>query len=325
MRLRFTRFVSLIALLAAAASSTAQNVSAQTFQGPSSSQTPYVVPSAPGWAVASLITTGDFDKAGTYRMVGIPDGLGAVAGRFRNGRYVADKSYMTVFMNHEIPAGAGCGARPRAERGVRLAVDHPSEFAGGEARAGSHPTHLRLGYSDWSARARDASPSPSSSRLCSADLPAFEAFYNPKTGKGFNGRLFMDGEEAGNEGRAFAHVLTGDGKGDSYQLPHLGRFSWENSVAHPDAGDKTIVVGTDDSTPGQVYVYIGQKTAHGESRGARRTRGRLALRHQGHQWRRAITAVAQSPRENNGAINGAFVLQGLGDVSATHWRSAAGQ
>jgi hypothetical protein len=93
-------------------------------------------------------------------------------------------------------------------------------------------------------------------RFCSADLPALSAFYNAETGNGYNGRIYMNGEEAGAEGRAFAHFLDGN----SYELPYLGRFSWENSVANPGTGDKTVVVGTDDSTPGQIYVYVGTKS-----------------------------------------------------------------
>src|SRR5919204_3173115 len=75
--------------------------------GPSSSQSPYVLPGADGWQTTSLITAGDGAKENGYRMVGIPDGLGAIAGRFDDGNYVADKAYMTIFMNHEIPNTAG--------------------------------------------------------------------------------------------------------------------------------------------------------------------------------------------------------------------------
>ena len=73
----------------------------------------------------------------------------------------------------------------------------------------------------------------------------------------------MNGEESGNEGRAFGHILTGTETGTSYELPYLGKFSWENAVALPLAADKTVVVGLDDSTPGQVYFYIGTKTSSG--------------------------------------------------------------
>jgi len=66
-------------------------------------------------------------------------------------------------------------------------------------------------------------------RFCSADLPALSAFYDAASGKGFNGRLFMNGEEAGSEGRAFAHGLDGT----SWELPRLGKLSFENVVANP--------------------------------------------------------------------------------------------
>ena len=100
-------------------------------------------------------------------------------------------------------------------------------------------------------------------RLCSADLPPLGAFYNPLTGRGFAGRIYMNGEETGAEGRGFGHVVSGAQNGRSFELPYLGRFSWENSVAHPYAGDSTIVMGLDDSTPGQVYVYVGAKQSSG--------------------------------------------------------------
>jgi len=75
--------------------------------GPSSSQSPYVLPSAAGWETTALITTGDGTKENGYVMAGIPDGLGALAGKFEDGNYVADKAYMTVFMNHEIASPLG--------------------------------------------------------------------------------------------------------------------------------------------------------------------------------------------------------------------------
>jgi Bacterial protein of unknown function (DUF839)/PEP-CTERM motif len=96
-------------------------------------------------------------------------------------------------------------------------------------------------------------------RLCSADLAAESAFYNPLTGRGTQNRIFMNGEEVGSEGRAYGFVATGSGKGTAYELPKLGKFSWENSVANPYAGDRTVVIGLDDSTPGQIYVYTGTK------------------------------------------------------------------
>jgi Bacterial protein of unknown function (DUF839) len=99
-------------------------------------------------------------------------------------------------------------------------------------------------------------------RLCSATLPAPSALYNADTGKGYDGRIFMNGEEVpGTEGRALGHLLDGT----SYELPALGKASWENQVANPGTGDKTVVVGLDDSSPGQVYVYVGEKRDTGNA------------------------------------------------------------
>lgn len=74
-------------------------VHAQSTTGPQSAQTPYIVPTAPGWEVVSLISVGDSARNVDYRMVGIPDGMGALPGKFAgNGGYVADKAFMTFFV-----------------------------------------------------------------------------------------------------------------------------------------------------------------------------------------------------------------------------------
>jgi hypothetical protein len=96
--------------------------------------------------------------------------------------------------------------------------------------------------------------------FCSADLAPPSAFFNNRTGKGYAERIFLNGEEGGAEGRAFAHIVTGLDDGTTYELPSLGKFSWENALANPFRQDRTVVVGTDDSNPlGQVYVYMGEK------------------------------------------------------------------
>jgi hypothetical protein len=98
------------------------------------------------------------------------------------------------------------------------------------------------------------------SRLCSADLPPVSALYDAASGLGYAGRIFLNGEEVSTsqEGRVFAHLMDGT----SYELPALGKASWENVLARPDSGTRTVVVGLDDSSgpvAGQVYVYVGGK------------------------------------------------------------------
>jgi hypothetical protein len=76
--------------------------------------------------------------------------------------------------------------------------------------------------------------------------------------------MFLNGEEVNpsQEGRVFAHLMDGT----SYELPALGKASWENVLARPSSGTRTVVVGLDDSAgvvAGQVYVYVGEKVGSG--------------------------------------------------------------
>jgi hypothetical protein len=281
--------------------------------GPSSSQSPYSVPSAAGWQTTSLITVGDGAKENGYRMVGIPDGLGAIAGKFEEGSFVADKTFMTVFMNHELPNTSGV-VRAHGATGAFVSqwTVHLNTL---QVKSGQDLVHdVQL----WDIASGQYVPSSGTlaarfNRLCSADLPAAGAFFNPATGKGFAGRLFMDGEETA-DGRGFAHVITGSEKGTSYELPHLGRFAYENSVASPNAGDKTVVVALDDSTPGQVYVYVGDKKDIGNpAERAGLTGGSLF----GIRVNNGGANYANGPvaRENNGSVNGTFTLVNVSDVA----------
>ena len=77
------------------------------------------------------------------------------------------------------------------------------------------------------------------------------------------GRFFTNGEEVDDVGRAFAWIVGGPEHGRAYHLPHLGQFAYENVVANPGSGDKTITVALDDVSEGQVYVYVGQKSSTG--------------------------------------------------------------
>lgn len=75
-------------------------LSAHAYIGPSSSASPYVRRVEPGVVSVAILTVGD--AVDGYRLVGIPDGLGA----FDNG----DGTF-TLLVNHEINAALGI---PRA-------------------------------------------------------------------------------------------------------------------------------------------------------------------------------------------------------------------
>jgi Alkaline phosphatase PhoX len=277
---------------------------ADSFTGPQSSQTPYVVPTADGWEVTSLITVGDPAKESPYVMVGIPDGMGAVAGKFaENGSYVADKAFMTVFLNHEIRPGLGV---PRAHGADGAFVSQWTVHLNSlQVKWGEDLIRRVLTWQGGTFA--DTTGLTAFNRFCSGDLPVYTGFYNPATGRGFDGLIYMNGEEAGAEGRAFGHVVTGDEKGTTYELPYLGKFSWENSVAHPNAGDKTLVVGLDDSTPGQLYLYVGDKQDVGNpvERAGLQNGNLYGIRVTDGGANYAGGAV---PLENNGAVDGRFEL-----------------
>lgn len=227
--------------------------SAQAATGPSSSASPYVTPTAAGVDVTSIISVGDAAANG-YKMVGIPDGLGAYAND--------DGTTFTVLMNHELGATEGI-VRAHGNKGAFVSEwvinKNTLQVVSGRDLATQNMIWNGSGYT----QATIGTTANSFARLCSADLPAVSAFYNASTGLGTQSRIFMNGEEAGNEGRAYAFIATGADKGKAYELPKLGKLSFENSLANPYSGNKTVVIGTDDSTPGQVYVYTGTKTNTG--------------------------------------------------------------
>lgn len=224
----------------------------------SSSKDPYLTPYISGVNFTSIITAGDVAPNG-YKMVGIPDGAGA----FDNGN-----GTFTMLVNHELGNTLGV-TRAHGTTGAFVSkwIINKSDLS---VVSGSDLIKRVYLWNPVTSsyilyNAAYTSASAAFSRFCSADLPPVSAFYNSFSGLGTQERIFMNGEENGSEGRAVAHVITGPDSNSSYELPYLGKFSWENSVANPASGDKTVVVGTDDATPGQVYVYIGNKTNTGNT------------------------------------------------------------
>ncbi|QOV87691.1 alkaline phosphatase PhoX [Humisphaera borealis] len=232
-------------------------------KGPSTGSTPYAVPVAPNVRTYSIATVDNVSSAddtfnkiggGTYGMVGVPDGLGA----FDNG----DRTF-TVLMNHEIGATSGV-VRDHGTNGSFVSRWIINKDTLAVVGAKDLIQNLNLWNGTGYTTFNTSNPLASGAgigRLCSADLAPVTAFSNGAVGT--PARLFLSGEETGAEGRVFAHIASGANAGSSYELPRLGKFSWENAVASPFQQNKTVVIGTDDSTPGQVYVYVGNKTGTG--------------------------------------------------------------
>jgi len=236
--------------------------------GPSTTTEPYLVPSVPGVKFISLLTVGDSIEG--YRMVGIPDGLGA---------YASSNGNFTLLMNHELGGTSGI-VRAHGSKGAfvsRWIIDRATL----KVRRGQDFTqtpndvytfdpatdHYLQGTIAWQ-------------RFCSGDLAKEGAFYY--NGLGTTERIYLNGEEITtvansvvvDQGRAWARVATGGHAGETWHLPLMGRMAYENLVASPHPQEKTIVALLDDSAintaplitssvPSEVYFYIGRKKKHG--------------------------------------------------------------
>lgn len=292
------------ALASAMALAFAGNAYAAT--GPSSSHSPYVVPTATNYSVTSILTTGD--SIGGYTMGGIPDGLGA----YDNG----DGTF-TVLMNHEwttlgtisspAPIGAAHAHNPGASNGGAYVSKWVINKSNLSVVSGGDLIQNTATWNSGTGSYNSPVLGAVFNRFCSADLPKTGAFYNALTGKGYNGMIFMNGEESGSEGKAYGTVVA---TGTTYQLAHLGKFSWENSVASPYAQDKTIVMGLDDSTPGQVYMYVGNKQTTGNA-------VEMAGLVGGNLYGVQVAGLGSLESRTTTFTSGAFSLYNLGDVSAT--------
>jgi hypothetical protein len=276
-RTAFQPLPAAVRALVAAACVAAASLAVAGDIGPSTTTEPYLAPTHPGVKTRSILTVGDMVHG--YRMVGIPDGLGA----FANG----DGTF-TLLVNHELRETAGT-VRAHGAKGafvsrwtIRTAdltvlagqdfIQHPSDLhaydkASGAYRAGADV----LG------------------RLCSADLAPTSAF--AFDGLGTRDRIFLNGEESSppvtaDHGRALAWIATGSHAGQMWELPRLGRIAFENVLASPHPQKKTVAIGMDDAglatdvrnpalvcakrgqtactrPPSELYVYVGTKRPEG--------------------------------------------------------------
>ena len=331
-----------ILLVAVLTLTTVGSALANAISGASSSQSPYIIPSQPGVVTKAILTVGDSanfkpDGITPYRMVGIPDGLGA----YDNG----DGTF-TLLMNHELGNAVGT---PRAHGNVGafvsewiinksdLRVVSIKDFIG-------DTSSIYLSNNDPETGALHSGFLPGNTttiaRLCSADLGATTAhlWTDPATATiyGTDALIFQSGEESGGSqltpagpearidfGRQFAFIATddsnvpGDQSNTAYELPHHGLFQWENNLVNPLSQRKTIVMGMDDTTPGQVYVWVGDKQNSGN------VVERAGLTRQSSNDNLYVIKVGGLTPDATGATNedraaplsGAFTLENEGDVS----------
>jgi hypothetical protein len=219
---------------------------------PTTSAEPYVLPVAPGVRVDSLLTVGDEPAENGYRLVGIPDGLGAFRGS--NG--------IVTYNNHELVPGEGL-VRKHGQDGAFVSRMVINPVTGAVERGSDLIDVVRFwNYQSGGYGSQPVAPEGATSghqaafsRFCSGYLTGFRTLFNPVTGRGNLGRLYFANEESGSEGRAFSVQPNGR----TYQLPRLGLLSWENTLAARNQTDTTVVMGNDDDASGQLRAYVGRK------------------------------------------------------------------
>ncbi len=311
---RFARGTCAVGALAAAGVVAAGALLSAQNSGPSTLQSPYVLPSQPTVETTSILSVGDSVLG--YRMVGIPDGLGA----FDNG----DGTF-TLVMNHELGSAVGV-ARAHGGKGAfvsRWVIDKQTlhVVSGGD---------LMQQVFLWDTAAQKSLTTPSTfsfNRFCSGDLAKVSAFYNAATGRGTKARIYMHGEEGGATGYQVGTVVTGPDAGKAYALGKFnvstngsgltGVGAWENSVANPYPQDKTVVIGTSDGGTGimnnAVAVYVGTKqTAGSEVDKAGLTNGSLSFVNVAGN---ALEIVDSTTRTTNIASGTRFTLSGTSSTT----------
>jgi hypothetical protein len=220
----------------------------------------YVVSKNSAVNIKAIATVGDVVTGTMVR--GIPDGMGA----YDNGR-----GGITLLSVHEVATNNAFvlkGKSTTAPWGTSItkftvskstkSVTNVQNFMQKvnfynyttgkyqETPTGAAPVGATPGYFDWGI-----------SRFCSATYAAAGTFsYN---GVGYEGGLFLSGEETGDESRGFAF----DEEGTGYQLPRMGMLSFENIMPSLKPGANTVAIASEDNREGQLYVYAGKKQTTG--------------------------------------------------------------
>jgi len=230
----------------------------------------YITASTDAATIKPLAYVGDTVSGFTVK--GIPDGMGAM----RN----ADGT-ITLLSVHEVPSYGTIGAFAKAaDKGKAIQGTTVTKFT--LNKAGDRVLKASNLVSSWSFYNYNtgqyqespvgAAPKTQTvgmdnfiSRFCSATLvqAGALAFKDGSTTLGYEGAVFLSGEEDGDSGygRGFAFDMDGNG----INLPRMGLASWENLMPNLKPGKNTVVMGNEDgdAKDSQLFMYVGTKTNTG--------------------------------------------------------------
>lgn len=229
----------------------------------------YMEPVASGVSLTDIATSGD-RAGGSYLIGGIPDGMGVI----KSG------NKLRILTNHEW-SNSNKIAQDRSSAGKFTSASYISEMHYDLSSKSIVAGKDFMQYMDWfdytnleytyeptapkGATAVDQYGSTNHARalnrFCSATLAKAGTFFDKKSGTGYEGAVYLTGEEGGDESRGFAFNQDGDGA----QIPGFGLAAWENFVPAPTTGKSTVIFGNEDgsATDSQLWMYRGTKQKDG--------------------------------------------------------------
>jgi hypothetical protein len=229
----------------------------------------YMEPVASGVSLTDIATSGD-KAGGSYLIGGIPDGMGVI----KSG------NKLRIITNHEW-SNSNKIAQDRSSAGKFTSASYISEMhydlTSKSIVAGKDfmqymdwfdYTNLEYTYEPTSPKGAAAvdqygatNHGRALNRFCSSTLAEAGTFFDKKSGTGYEGAVYLTGEEGGDESRGFAFNQDGDGA----QIPGFGLAAWETFVPAPTTGKSTVVFGNEDgsATDSQLWMYKGSKQKDG--------------------------------------------------------------
>jgi Bacterial protein of unknown function (DUF839) len=216
---------------------------------------PYVEPVGGEYTITPLFSADDKvpllggAPGQQYRMVGIPDGLGA----HPNGDGTS-----TLFMNHELNNTTQSEPIVGGPKNRGAFVSQWILDADGDPIAGRRAYDRVFNEDTFVGPAPDVTNTTRGfARFCSGFLAG--------PANGFDRWIYLTNEEeqtAANTFDGMGGVSVAIFDGELHSLPDLGRYSKENTVVQPRRGARAVIFSTEDgpaTLDNQLYMYVGKK------------------------------------------------------------------